>query len=57
MFNLLLSLWFNMGVLEFVFGIGSGDCVSLLAYKDSMQPELGQPFFEKAYRLDPGLRK
>jgi len=27
------------------------------AYKDSGQPELGQPFFEKAYRLDPTLRK
>ncbi|MBK9016158.1 MAG: tetratricopeptide repeat protein [Saprospiraceae bacterium] len=27
------------------------------AYKDSGQPELGQPFFEKAYRLDPKLRK
>ncbi len=27
------------------------------AYKDSGQPELGQPFFEKAYRLDPKLKK
>lgn len=27
------------------------------AYKDSGQPELGQPFFEKAYRLDPSLKK
>jgi tetratricopeptide (TPR) repeat protein len=27
------------------------------AYKDSGQPELGQPFLEKAYRLDPKLKK
>jgi len=27
------------------------------AYKDSGQPELGAPFFEKAYRLDPKLKK
>ncbi|MBI1226885.1 MAG: tetratricopeptide repeat protein [Bacteroidetes bacterium] len=27
------------------------------AYKDSGQPELGAPFFEKAYRLDPSLKK
>ncbi len=27
------------------------------AYRDSGQPELGKPFFEKAYRLDPKLKK
>ncbi|MBI5915269.1 MAG: tetratricopeptide repeat protein [Bacteroidetes bacterium] len=27
------------------------------AYKDSGQPELGKPFLEKAYRLDPKLKK
>ena len=27
------------------------------AYKDSGQEALGQPFFEKAYRLDPKLKK
>lgn len=27
------------------------------AYKDSGQPEQGQPFLEKAYRLDPKLKK
>ncbi|MCF8245242.1 MAG: tetratricopeptide repeat protein [Saprospiraceae bacterium] len=27
------------------------------AYKDSGQEALGQPFFEKAYRLDPSLKK
>jgi protein O-mannosyl-transferase len=27
------------------------------AYRDSGQPELGQPYFEKAYQLDPSLKK
>ncbi|MEK7256812.1 MAG: tetratricopeptide repeat protein, partial [Bacteroidota bacterium] len=27
------------------------------AYRDNGQPELGQPYLEKAYRLDPKLKK